>query len=74
VWLSGPEIGVDLNAASVVCLDAGRCQVQLFHVALAADGVEQGICIDALLANEAKNPEWSVVSLALSWLSQYISR
>ena len=39
----GAEVGVDLDAAAIVGFDAGRGEVQAFDIALAADGVEQGV-------------------------------
>ena len=48
----GAEVLVDGNAAARIRLDAGCRQIQLVDVALPADGIEQRVSGDALLAFE----------------------
>ena len=48
----GPVVLVDGNAAAIVGFDAGGGEIEIVDVALAADGVEQRIARDFLLAFE----------------------
>ena len=50
--LLGLEGGADRNASAAIGFQAGRGQVQLLHVALAADGIEQRVAGDFLLAHQ----------------------
>ncbi len=48
----GAKVLVDGNAAARIGFDAGSSQVQLVNIALPANGIEQGVAGDALLAFE----------------------
>ena len=48
----GPEVLVDRDAAAGVGFDAGGGEIQLVDIALAADGVEQRVALNLLLALE----------------------
>ena len=51
----GAEVGVHRDAPASVGFDAGGCQIQLVDVALPADGVEQRVAGDLLLAFQVRH-------------------